>query len=383
MSGLIGEKVTEPKIAEKSTVAQQSSVSRKEFPQLWPSLMPKVSLILMLLAGVAFFFVVDLALGSVQIPLAEVVNILLGEESENLAWQKIIEFIRVPKAFTAVLAGAALSVGGLQMQTLFRNPLAGPSVLGITSGASLGVAVVMLASGAATNAFAIKQLGISGSWLIVLASTLGSALVLLVILAISIRIRDNIVLLIVGIMVGNITISLISIWQYFSAPEEIQDYLIWTFGSLGGVIEEQLMLLSVVVLLGFVVSLSASKSLNVMLLGENYARSMGLSTGYVRFTVILATSLLAGSVTGFCGPIGFIGIAVPHLTRSMLNTSDHRFLIPSSALVGAILMLFCDIIAQLPGSQTTLPINAVTALVGSPVVIWVIMKKRNLKASFS
>ena len=269
------------------------------------------------------------------------------------------------------------------MQTLFRNPLAGPSVLGITAGASLGVAIVMLASGAATNAFAIKQLGISGSWLIVLASTMGSALVLLIILGISMRIKDNIVLLIVGIMVGNVTISLISVWQYFSSPEEIQDYLIWTFGSLGGVIEDQLLLLSIVVISGLFLSMIASKSLNVMLLGENYARSMGLSTSYLRVTVILATSLLAGSVTGFCGPIGFIGIAVPHLTRSLLNTSDHRFLIPSSALMGALLMLICDIIAQLPGSQTTLPINAVTALVGSPIVIWVIMKNRNLKASFS
>jgi len=383
MSSLVEENIVAHQADKKPSMKATQKPTGEKPPQAWPSLMPKLSLILTLAFGVVLFFVIDLALGSVQIPLGEVVNILLGKESENLAWQKIIEFIRIPKAFTAVLAGAALSVGGLQMQTLFRNPLAGPSVLGITAGASLGVAVVMLASGAATNAFAIKQLGISGSWLIVLASTFGSALVLLIILGISIRIRDNIVLLIVGIMVGNITISLISIWQYFSAPEEIQDYLIWTFGSLGGVIEDQLWLLGIIVSLGFFVSLAASKSLNVMLLGESYARSMGLSTSYVRFTVILATSLLAGSVTGFCGPIGFIGIAVPHLTRSILNTSDHRFLIPSSALVGAILMLVCDIIAGLPGSQTTLPINAVTAIVGSPVVIWVIMKTRNLKASFS
>ncbi len=351
--------------------------------QEWPRLAPKFSLIASLALAVVVFFVFDLALGSVKIPIGDVITILWHNEHENIAWQKIIEYIRLPKGFTAILAGAALSVGGLQMQTLFRNPLAGPSVLGITAGASLGVAIVMLASGAATNAFAIKQLGISGSWLIVLASTMGSALVLLIILGISMQIKDNIVLLIVGIMVGNVTISLISVWQYFSSPEEIQDYLIWTFGSLGGVIEDQLVLLSVVVISGLFVSMIASKSLNVMLLGENYARSMGLSTSYLRITVILATSLLAGSVTGFCGPIGFIGIAVPHLTRSLLNTSDHRFLIPSSALMGALLMLICDIIAQLPGSQTTLPINAVTALVGSPIVIWVIMKNRNLKASFS
>ena len=344
---------------------------------------PNFSLIVLLSIAVLIFFVIDLALGSVKIPLKEVISILLYGETENAAWLKIIEFIRLPKGFTAILAGASLSVAGLQMQTLFRNPLAGPSVLGITAGASFGVAVVMLASGAATNAFAIKQLGINGSWLIVIASSLGSAFVLLIILSISMRVKDNIVLLIVGIMVGNITISLISVWQYFSAPEQIQDYLIWTFGSLNGVIEDQLMLLAIVVSLGFLFSLGASKSLNMMLLGENYAKSMGLNITRVRLSVILATSLLAGSVTGFCGPIGFIGIAVPHITRSILNTSDHRFLTPCTALVGAILMLICDIIAQLPGSQVTLPINAVTAFVGSPVVIWVIMKNRNLKASFS
>jgi len=382
MEDLVQEEVTK-KTYQQENKASNNHQSLATSTREWPRLVPKFSLMASLALAVVVFFVLDLALGSVKIPLSDVVSILFNSQHDNIAWQKIIEFIRLPKGFTAILAGAALSVGGLQMQTLFRNPLAGPSVLGITAGASLGVAIVMLASGAATNAFAIKQLGISGSWLIVLASTLGSAIVLLVILGISMRIKDNIVLLIVGIMVGNVTISLISVWQYFSSPEEIQDYLIWTFGSLGGVIDDQLLLLSIVVIAGLFVSMIASKSLNVMLLGENYARSMGLSTSYLRITVILATSLLAGSVTGFCGPIGFIGIAVPHLTRSLLNTSDHRFLIPSSALMGALLMLVCDIIAQMPGSQTTLPINAVTALVGSPIVIWVIMKNRNLKASFS
>jgi len=382
MQNIVEEKVSD-KNARHQEIHPEDEKTAVGRDMAWPALVPKFSLMMSLVGAMVVFFIVDLALGSVKIPVSDVVNILFTGKHDIVAWEKIIEFIRIPKGITAILAGAALSVGGLQMQTLFRNPLAGPSVLGITAGASLGVAIVMLASGAATNAFAIKQLGISGSWLIVLASTIGSAVVLLVILGISIRIKDNIVLLIVGIMVGNVTISLISVWQYFSAPEEIQDYLIWTFGSLGGVIQEQLVLLSTVVVVGLFISMVASKSLNVMLLGENYARSMGLSTSYVRITVILATSLLAGSVTGFCGPIGFIGIAVPHLTRSLLNTSDHRFLIPSSALMGAILMLVCDIIAQLPGSQTTLPINAVTALVGSPIVIWVIMKNRNLKASFS
>ncbi len=349
----------------------------------WPRLAPRLPVLAILLGIVVFFFMLDLVLGSVRIPLQSVMAILAGQGSDNVAWEKIVSYIRLPKAVTAVFAGAALSVSGLQMQTLFRNPLAGPSVLGISAGASLGVAMVMLASGSAANAFAIRQLGIGGSWLIVIASSLGAASVLLIVLAIAVRIKDNIVLLIVGIMVGNITVSLISIWQYFSEPEQIQDYLIWTFGSLGGVLGDQLWVLGAVVGFGLLISFAASKSLNVMLLGENYARSLGMSTFYIRITVIAATSLLAGSVTGFCGPIGFIGIAVPHLTRSILNTSDHRFLMPSSCLVGAILMLVCDIVAQMPGSQSTLPINAVTALIGAPVVIWVIMRNRNLKSSFS
>lgn len=360
---------------------EEAAVTTHSHP--WPRLAPRLPVLIILLGFVAFFFMLDLVLGSVRIPLQSVMAILAGQGSDNVAWEKIVSYIRLPKAVTAVLAGAALAVSGLQMQTLFRNPLAGPSVLGISAGASLGVAMVMLASGSAANAFAIRQLGLGGSWLIVIASSLGAASVLLVVLAIAVRIRDNVVLLIVGIMVGNITVSLISIWQYFSEPEQIQDYLIWTFGSLGGVLGGQLWVLGAVVGAGLLLSFAASKSLNVMLLGENYARSLGMSTFSIRVTVIAATSLLAGSVTGFCGPIGFIGIAVPHLTRSILNTSDHRFLMPSSCLVGAMLMLCCDIIAQMPGSQTTLPINAVTALIGSPVVIWVIMKNRNLKSSFS
>lgn len=362
-------------------MTDEAAMSAHSFP--WPRLAPRSPMLIVLFGFVVLFFLLDLVLGSVRIPLESVLTILVGQGSEHVAWEKIVTYIRLPKAVTAVLAGAALSVSGLQMQTLFRNPLAGPSVLGISAGASLGVAMVMLASGSATNAFAIRQLGLGGSWLVVVASSLGAAAVLLVVLAIAVKIKDNVVLLIVGIMVGNITVSLISIWQYFSEPEQIQDYLIWTFGSLGGVLGNQLWVLGIVVGMGLLVSFAASKPLNVILLGDNYAKSLGMSTFSIRVTVIAATSLLAGSVTGFCGPIGFIGIAVPHLTRSILNTSDHRFLMPSACLVGSILMLVCDIIAQMPGSQATLPINAVMALIGSPVVIWVIMKNRNLKSSFS
>ncbi|NJN26681.1 MAG: iron ABC transporter permease [Cyclobacteriaceae bacterium] len=324
----------------------------------------------------------DLGLGSVHIPPWEVLKVLAGQEVENKLWHKIIFMIRLPKALSAILAGSALAVAGLQMQTLFRNPLAGPSVLGITAGASLGVALVMLSGGGAASIYAIRQLGVGGSWLIVLASGLGAGLVMSLILLISVRLKDNISLLIVGIMIGNISISIVSIWQYFSEPEQIQDYLMWTFGSLGGVTSSQLSIFSIVVLVGLLMAFGSSKSLNTLLLGENYARSLGLNIRLTRFFLILTTSMLAGSVTGFCGPIAFIGIAVPHIARSVLGTSDHRVLIPASLVMGAMLMLACDIIAQLPGSQMSLPINAITALIGSPIVVWVIVKNRNLRTAF-
>lgn len=338
--------------------------------------------LVMLILILVTLFLLDIGLGSIRIPLSEVFKILIGQSIENEAWQAIVVKIRLPRSVTAVLAGAALSVSGLQMQTLFRNPLAGPSVLGITAGASLGVAAVMLAAGSATTVFTIRQLGIGGSWLIILASTIGAAVVLLIILSISFRIRDNVVMLIVGIMVANITIAIVSIWQYFSAPEQIQEYILWTFGSLGGVTNQQLGALTLIVVVGVLLTFLLSKTLNVLLLGENYAQSMGLNIRRSRFYIIGVTSILAGAITGFCGPIGFVGIAVPHLTRSFLNTSDHKVLIPSCVLVGGILMLVCDIISQVPGSQTVLPVNAITAIIGSPIVIWIIVKRRNLKSSF-
>ncbi len=334
-----------------------------------------------MIIALVVLFLLDVALGSVNIPLSEVLASFLGS-SGNEAFSSIILKIRLPRAITAILAGSALSVAGLQMQTLFRNPLAGPSVLGITAGASLGVAAVMLATGSATTAFAIRQLGIGGSWLIILASTIGAMLVLLIILAISFKIRDNVIMLIVGIMVANITIAIVSIWQYFSDPEQIQEYILWTFGSLGGVTNEQLRVLALIIGFGILMTFFTSKSLNALLLGEDYAESMGLNIRWTRIGIIALTSVLAGAITGFCGPIGFIGIAVPHLTRSALNTSDHKILIPATVLVGAILMLFCDLLAKVPGSQTVLPVNAITALVGSPVVIWIILKRKNLKKSF-
>ncbi len=334
------------------------------------------------IAVLGILFLADLGLGSVSIPPVDVLKLLLGQEVENELWHKIIYMIRLPKAVSAILAGSALAVAGLQMQTLFRNPLAGPSVLGITVGAGLGVALVMLTSGGAASIYAIRQLGLGGSWLIVIASVTGSGIVMAIILLVSARIKDNISLLIVGIMIGNITISVVSIWQYFSDPEQIQDYLMWTFGSLGGVTSSQLNIFMIIVSLGLLMAFFGSKSLNTLLLGENYARSLGLNIKFTRIYLIITTSILAGTVTGFCGPIAFVGIAVPHLSRSLLGTSDHRILIPATLVLGAALMLGCDIISQLPGSQISLPINAITALLGSPVVVWVILKNRNLKTAF-
>jgi iron complex transport system permease protein len=335
--------------------------------------------VLILLSLLVMAFLLDVALGSVHIPLKEVVRTLFSSGSGNETWVYIIEKIRLPKAFTAVIVGSGLSVSGLQMQTLFRNPLADPSVLGVTAGASLGVALVMLSAGSITSLYTIKELGISGSWLIILVSSIGAALVMLLIVMISSSLRNNVIVLIVGVMVGNITFSIISIWQYFSSPELIKDYLMWTFGSLGGVTGEQLAILAIVIFIGLLISFLSSKLLDALLLGDNYARSMGVTVKRARLLIIGSTSILAGGITAFCGPIGFIGIAVPHLTRALFNTSSHRILIPGSCLIGTVLMLACDIIAQLPASQTVLPINVITALIGSPVVIWIIVGRNKLR----
>lgn len=354
----------------------------EEKQQVWPQLGLKWGLLLGMLGILCLFFLLDLLLGSVKIDISHVWGAIWGSADINEVESNIIRKIRLPKAFTAVLVGSALSVGGLQMQTLFRNPLAGPSVLGISSGASLGVALLMFVMGGVGGFWGIGQLKFAGSTLLVLAASLGAGLIFLLILLLSLRIRDNVVLLILGIMMGFITSAVVSIWQYFSDPGQIQDYLIWTFGSLSGVSNSQLLVLTVCVGMGIFIAFLLSKSLNMLLLGDDYARSLGLQIKHTRIWIILSTSLLTGAVTGFCGPIGFIGIAVPHLTRSLFDTSDHRILIPCTCLIGSIIMLLCDVIAQLPGYSIALPINAVTALIGAPVVIAIILQRRNLQRSF-
>ena len=322
----------------------------------------------------------NISLGSVSIPFDEILNVLTGSAASKNSWTNIVLNFRLPKAITAIAVGAALSISGLLMQTLFRNPLAGPFVLGISSGASLGVALLLLAGISITGSLVASGLT---SWLVVSAASLGSALVLLLVVVVSLKVRDSMTLLIIGLMFGSLTGAIVSILQFFSSGEEIQVYLFWTFGSLGGLNWDEITVLWLIAGLGIAIAFIMVKPLNALLLSENYARSMGINIKSSRFWIIISTSLLAGSITAFCGPIAFIGIAIPHLTRLLFNTSNHKILIPAVAMSGIIVMLICDIISQLPGSEHVLPINAITSLLGAPVVIWVILRRGSIKHSFS
>lgn len=330
---------------------------------------------LTLLAGLILAFLLDLALGSVQIPIDKVITILLGGQAELTTWTTIIFKFRLPKALTATFAGAALGVSGLQMQTLFRNPLAGPFVLGISSGASLGVALVVLTASATGAGALLKDLGVIGDFSLVVAASVGAAAVLGLVLIVSHRVQDTMTLLILGLLFGYATSAVVSILLQFSESQQIQSYLQWTFGSFGGVTWQQMLVLAPVVLLALLMSLMLSKPLNALLLGEAYARSLGLDVQQARFWAIASASILAGAITAFCGPIAFLGVAVPHLCRSLFNTSDHRVLVPAVTFMGAILALIADLVSQLPGSQMVLPLNSVTALIGTPVVTWVILRR--------
>jgi iron complex transport system permease protein len=296
----------------------------------------------------------------------------MGLSIENDIWRDIILDFRLTKAMTCILAGSALSIGGLQMQTLFRNPLAGPDILGLSSGASLLVSLVFMAGGSLTF--------ISESWSLALAASIGSSLILLLVLAVAGRVKDNTSLLIIGLMIGAGTASLVSVLQFMSRAEDQQYYLIWTFGSLGGLNWSEIGILSIALLAGSFLLIINVKSLNAWLLGDNYAQSLGINLKRSRLFMILSASILTGAVTAFCGPIAFVGLAVPHLVRLLFKTSDHRLLLPAVALGGASLLLLCDCLAQVPGSAYVLPINAVTALIGAPLVIWIIVKGKKIYA---
>lgn len=340
-------------------------------------------LLIALIVGLIAVFLLSLSLGSVSIPVEQIVTILFGGTAEKASWATIVLKFRLPKAITAALAGAALAASGLQMQTLFRNPLADPFVLGISSGASLGVALVVLVAGVAGGSSLLAGVSLVGDVSLTLASIIGSTLVLLLVMAVARRVQSTMTLLILGLMFGYATSALVSVLLYFSIAERIQAYISWTFGSFGGVTWSQLQIFGPVVVVALIFSHLLVKPLNALLLGENYARSMGLNVRLARLGIIATSASLAGVVTAFCGPIGFLGIAVPHLCRSLFRTSDHRLLLPAVTLMGGILALGADLLAQLPGSQLTLPLNAVTALLGAPVVAWVILRQRNLRESFA
>ena len=300
---------------------------------------------------------------------------MVGENSGKETWDYIIINYRLPKAITAIVVGIGLSISGLLMQTLFRNPLAGPDVLGLSSGSSLGVATIVMGA-------AFLPTGLSSSLLssygIILASSLGSFLVLLAVLAISQRLRDTMAILIVGLMFASLTSAIVGTLTYFSTAEQLQKFTFWSMGNLGNLSWSSIRILSICVAIGLLLSLISIKPLNALLLGENYARSLGMNYKRTRLIIIIATSILAGSITAYSGPIAFIGLAVPHIAKLVFQTSNHTILFWATLLLGAIIMLICDSISQLPGSDLTLPINAVTSIFGAPIVIWLLVRKRKM-----
>jgi len=320
-------------------------------------------------------FLINMSLGSVSIPINEVLAALLGGDVSKETWRFIVTDYRLPKALTAIIAGSGLAVSGLLMQTLFRNPLAGPFVLGLSSGASLGVAILILGAGVFGGFFGSL---LTSQWSLVIASALGSFLVLLAVLAVTFRIKDTMAILIIGLMFGSVTGAVVAVLSYFSNAEKLQQFIFWSFGSLGNQSWEGVSILTICFGIGLALAFFSSKSLNSLLLGENYAKSMGLRLKRTTVVIILATSILAGGITAFAGPIAFIGLAVPHITRQFFTTSNHFILFPAVLLCGSILLLLCDTVAQLPFSEYTLPINAITSLIGAPVVIWLLVRKRKL-----
>jgi len=325
--------------------------------------------------GLIFLFLLNISWGAVSIPIQEIINSLTGAGSSKSSWEYIIINYRLPKAIVAILVGMGLSISGLLMQTLFRNPLAGPYVLGLSSGASLGVALVILGSSFLP---AILSTILLSSYVIVLASTLGSSLVLLAVLAVAHRLRDTMAILIVGLMFGSLTSAIVGTLTYFSTAEQLQKFTFWSLGTLGNLSWTSIVILSICVLVGLFLSLFSIKPLNSLLLGENYAKSLGLNYTRARLIIIFATSILAGSITAFAGPIAFIGLAVPHISKLVFQTSNHAVLFWSTLLFGAMIMLICDSLSQLSGTAINLPINAITSIFGAPIVIWLLIRKRKM-----
>lgn len=330
---------------------------------------------LLLIISIIVFLILNLLLGTVKIPVGDVVGILIGEENENRIWTNIIIKSRLPQSLTALMAGAGLGVSGLLMQTVFRNPLAGPSVLGISSGASLGVACVVLLSGS-IGGVALSKLGVIGEVTITLSAIVGSLLIMALIAFVARKVRGNVTLLIMGVMIGYIANAIIGVLKFFSAEEDIRAYVIWGLGSFSRVSGGQTWVFIILMLIILPSAFFLIKTLNLLLLGDSYARNLGLNIKRARLLVIGCSGILVAVVTAYCGPIVFLGLAVPHICRGLFHTSNHATILPASLLGGASLALLCNLIARLPGFEGALPVNSVTALVGAPVVMWVLFNRR-------
>lgn len=335
-----------------------------------------VALYMLLITLLIFvFFLLNILLGSIQIPFKDVWHILWGDYNGNEIWQNIVWKSRIPQALTALVAGAGLSVSGLQMQTVFRNPLAGPSVLGISSGASMGVAFVVLLSGT-IGGVALSKVGVMGEIALTISAIIGSLSIMALIIFVSQKVKGNVTLLIIGVMVGYVANAVIGVLKYFSVEEDIRAYVIWGLGSFARVSGNQMTLFVSIMLVLLPLSFLLVKTLNLLLLGDAYARNLGLNIRRARLQIITCSGVLVAIVTAYCGPIIFLGLAVPHLCRSLFRTSDHRILMPASLLMGGAMALVCNLIARMPGFEGALPVNSVTALVGAPVVISVLFNKR-------
>ncbi|MFK5957732.1 MAG: iron ABC transporter permease [Lutibacter sp.] len=330
---------------------------------------------ILLIITLVLIVIINISLGSISIPLKQIFLSFFNGEVEKESWKNIILNYRLPKAITAIIVGSGLSISGLLMQTLFRNPLAGPFVLGISSGASLGVAILILGAsflGANITTYAFTN------WGQATAASLGSFLVLSAVMIAALKVRNTMSILIIGLMFGSLTAAVISVLAYFSSASQLQQYLFWSFGSLGNLSWNEISALLITFFIGISLVIFIVKPLNSLLLGENYAKSMGVNVKLTRNITLISTSLLTGVITAFSGPIAFIGLAVPHLTKLLFNTSNHKILLPAVAISGAIIMLICDSIAQLPTSEFTLPINAITSLFGAPIIIWLLVRKRKI-----
>ncbi|MDF9830841.1 iron ABC transporter permease [Parabacteroides sp. PF5-6] len=338
----------------------------------------KTSLFYLFLAGlIVCLFVGSLAYGSVSIPPGDVWDILWGKGHERMAWQNIVLQARLPQAITALLAGASLATSGLLLQTLFRNPLAGPSILGISDGANLGVAIVMLYLGGSLKP--LTGWAVSGYLTVILAAFIGACLVLGLIIYFSSKVKNNVMLLIIGIMIGYLASSVISILNYYAAADKVHTFVMWGLGNFSGVSMEQLPGFAAFSCVGLFFAVILIKPLNALLLGERYAANLGIRVKQTRALILICTGLLTAITTAFCGPISFIGLAVPHIARLMLGSSNHKMLVPVTMLAGSGIALLCNVLMVVPGTNAILPLNAVTPILGAPVIIYVIINRKNIQ----